>query len=93
MQASLAIIAFVTGLGAWWLSSRPAWLAGAIVIVVVVPVTLIVIFPTNKKLLSPSLDADSEDARRLLERWGRLHWLRTLLSLAATAIFLSNKTG
>jgi uncharacterized membrane protein len=90
MQASLALTSFVTGIVAWLLSSGGAWLAGAIVIVTVVPLTLIVIFPTNKKLLSPSLDADSGDARRLLQRWARLHWLRTLLSLVATAIFLSN---
>jgi competence protein ComGC len=90
VQTSLAVTAFVAGVGAWLLSARGAWLAGAIVIVAVVPFTLIVIFPTNKKLLNPSLDPDSDDARQLLQRWGRLHSLRTLLSLAATAILLSN---
>lgn len=93
MQASLAVTAFVAGVGAWLLSSRGAWLVGAIVIVAVVPLTLIVISPTNKKLLNPSLDPDSDDARQLLQRWGRLHSLRTMLSLAATAILLSNTFG
>jgi competence protein ComGC len=90
MQVSLAIAAFVAGVGAWLLSSRAAWLVGAMVIVAVVPFTLFVIFPTNKRLLNPSLDPDSDETRRLLQRWGKLHSLRTLLSLAATAIFLSN---
>jgi competence protein ComGC len=90
MQASLAIIAFVAGMAAWLVSARWIWLAGCILIGVVVPLTLIVIFPTNKKLLDPSLKPDSDDARRLLKRWGSLHWVRTLLSLAATVIFLSN---
>jgi len=90
MQASLAIAAFATALGAWLLSSRWAWLAGGVIIGIVVPFTLIVILPTNKKLLDSSLDPDSDRARQLLERWGRLHWVRTLLSLAATVIFLLN---
>ncbi len=90
MQASLAITAFVAAIGAWLESSRWKWLAGGILIGVVVPLTLIVIFPTNKKLLDPSLNPDSDDARRLLKRWGSLHWVRTLLSLAATVVLLSN---
>ncbi len=90
MQASLAITAFVAAIGAWLESSRWVWLAGGILIGVVVPLTLIVIFPTNKKLLDPSLNPDSDDARRLLKRWGSLHWARTLLSLAATVVLLSN---
>jgi len=90
MQASLAITAFVAAIGAWLESSRWVWLAGGILIGVVVPLTLIVIFPTNKKLLDPSLNPDSDDARRLLKRWGSLHWVRTLLSLAATVVLLSN---
>jgi len=90
IQASLAITAFVAAIGAWLESSRWVWLAGGIPIGVVVPLTLIVIFPTNKKLLDPSLNPDSDDARRLLKRWGSLHWVRTLLSLAATVVLLSN---
>jgi competence protein ComGC len=90
MQASLAITAFVASTGAWLETSRWVWLAGGILIGLVVPFALLVIVPTNKKLLDPMLSADSDDARRLLKRWGSLHWVRTLLSLAATVIFLSN---
>jgi competence protein ComGC len=90
MQASLSIAAFAASVGAWLLSSRGPWLVGGVVIGVLVPFTLIVILPTNKKLLDSSLDPDSDHARQLLDRWGRLHWARTLLSLTATVIFLSN---
>jgi len=54
----------------------------------VIPLTLIVIAPTNKQLLDPALDKDSHLAKRLLLRWGRLHTLRTILSAVAFVMFL-----
>ncbi len=88
MQASLAALASAAAIAAWLGSSKPAWLLGGILIVAVVPFTLFVILPTNKKLLDPSLDRNSETARQLLIRWGRLHAVRTVLSLAAFLVFL-----
>ena len=88
MQASLAAIAFLSALGAWLKNSRVMWLTGAVLIVAVIPITLIVILPTNKKLLDPTLDCSSELARQLLTRWGRLHAVRTVLSLTALVSFL-----
>jgi hypothetical protein len=89
MQASLAVAAFLTGTWAWWLNSIGAWLVGGILIGAVVPFTLIAILPTNKKLLDPSLDPNSESARTLLKKWGRLHAVRTVLSVVALVIFLA----
>ena len=54
----------------------------------VFPFTLIVILPINKRLLDPSLDKGSELAKRLLQRWARLHAVRTALSLASFLLFL-----
>jgi hypothetical protein len=89
MQASLAVAASLTGTWAWWLNSIGAWLVGAILIGAVVPFTLIAILPTNKKLLDPLLDRNSELARTLLRKWGRLHAVRTVLSVVALVIFLA----
>jgi hypothetical protein len=89
MQASLAVAAFLTGTWAWWLNSIGAWLVGGILIGTVVPFTLIAILPTNKKLLDPLLDRNSELARTLLKKWGRLHAVRTVLSVVALVIFLA----
>jgi hypothetical protein len=89
MQASLAVAAFLTGIWAWWLNSIGAWLVGGILIGAVVPFTLIAILPTNKKLLDPLLDRNSELARTLLKKWGRLHAVRTVLSVVALVIFLA----
>jgi hypothetical protein len=54
----------------------------------VMPFTLIVILPTNKLLLSPTLDRRSVDAERLLARWGALHAVRSILSGLALLLFL-----
>jgi uncharacterized membrane protein len=88
MQASLAVVAFLSATGAWWLHGGVAWLAAGLLMGAVVPFTLIVILPTNKKLLDPSLDRNSNLARKLLQKWSRLHAVRTVLSLAALVILL-----
>jgi len=53
-----------------------------------VPFTLIVIKPTNDKLLAAGRDLASADTRGLLERWGRLHAVRSLLSVLSTVVML-----
>jgi uncharacterized membrane protein len=88
MQPLLAALAFLAAIGAWRTSGKSAWLLGAILIVTVISFTLLAILPTNKKLLDPSLDRNSDSARQLLIRWGRLHAVRTVLSLVAFVIFL-----
>jgi len=52
------------------------------------PFTLIVILLTNKRLLDPSLDKDSQLAEQLLQRWATLHAVRSALSLASFLVFL-----
>ncbi len=88
MQATLAIVGCVAGLATWALGGGLAWLAGAVLLGAVVPFTFIVIMPTNHRLLAPGRDLASADTRALLERWGRLHAVRSALSLAASALIL-----
>ena len=76
MQAVLAIVSAVAGIGAWLQGGSLTWIAGAALIFAVVPFTLIAIMPTNRKLLSPELDRTSNAARRLLEHWGALRWAK-----------------
>jgi predicted RNA-binding protein YlqC (UPF0109 family) len=47
-----------------------------------------VILPTNKRLESQELDLHSEEAGRLLRRWGWLHAIRSILSGVAFLVFL-----
>jgi uncharacterized membrane protein len=88
MQVSLVVLAFLSAIGAWMTSTAFAWLLGGILIVAVIPFTLVAVLPTNKKLLDPSLDRSSDSAHQLLIRWGRLHAVRTVLSLVAFVVFL-----
>jgi hypothetical protein len=80
MQASLAIIGFIASGFLWFQHRNPMVLVAAILFVLVVPFTLLVIFPTNKRLLDPALERSSVEAAALLSRWGRLHAVRTFLS-------------
>ena len=88
MQATLAIVGCAVGLWtAWILRDLPATV-GAVCLGAVVPFTLVVILPTNNRLLDPTLDPRSPHATRLLVRWGRLHAIRTALSALAFGVFL-----
>jgi hypothetical protein len=87
MQASLAVIGFLTATAAWLMGASGWWLVGGILLVAVVPYTLVAIMPTNKELLNPDLDKDSVLAHRLLRKWNRLHVVRSLLSFIAFLIF------
>jgi uncharacterized membrane protein len=88
MQAPLALIGSLAALIAWRLQGSAAWLIGGSLFLLVVPFTLIVILPTNKRLESQELDIRSEEAGRLLRRWGWLHAMRTILSGVAFFVFL-----
>lgn len=91
MQAPLALIGSVSALLAWWLHGSATWLVGGLLFLLVVPFTLVVILPTNKRLESQELDLRSAEAARLLQRWGWLHAVRTLLSGTASLLFLIAK--
>ncbi len=88
MQAVLALTGLVAGTGAWLSGSGVWWLVGAMILGSVIPFTLLVIFPTNKRLLDPALDRKSEKARQLLAQWARLHMVRSMLSVAAFVLFV-----
>jgi uncharacterized membrane protein len=88
LQAPLALVSFLTGLVAWLMGANRWWLVAALFIGAVVPFTLVVVMPTNHKLLEPSRDLAATDTRQLLEKWGKLHTVRTILSLTASVIYL-----
>jgi hypothetical protein len=93
MQASLALVGMLAGIGAWLVGDGLAWLAGGLLLGAVIPLTLIVIFPTNARLLDPALDPNSPQAAALLRRWAMLHSLRSALGLAAFIVFALQLTG
>jgi hypothetical protein len=83
MQASLAAVGCLAGVGAWARGAGAPALVAGLLLGAIIAFTLIVILPTNKRLLDPALPRDSAEATALLARWGRLHAVRTVASAVA----------
>jgi hypothetical protein len=88
MQATCAAVGLLASFAAWLAGASFWWLIAGVLLGSVIPFTLIVILPTNKRLLSSELDRRSIEAERLLARWGRLHAVRSVLSGLALLLFL-----
>ena len=89
MQAGLATLSLILGAWAWWKIGDGWLLAGALLVGANVPLTLAVILPITNRLKTKTADSAGEEARTLLDRWGRLHALRTLFGLAAVAAYFA----
>jgi hypothetical protein len=89
MQASLAIVGCIAGVIGGWLLNQVASIIAALLLGTVIAFTLIVILPTNNRLLDPALDASGAEAANLLRRWGRLHAVRSVLLAVAFLILWS----
>jgi Domain of unknown function (DUF1772) len=88
MQASLAIIGFLLGVIAARAGMNWRWLAGALLLLANWPFTLVVMLPTNKLLLEIEPQNAGSGSRELIEKWGRLHAVRSMLGATATVLFL-----
>jgi hypothetical protein len=88
MQAPLAVIGFLLGACAWWLSARLPFLIGAILMLLNWPWTLLGIMPTNKTLMETKPEDAGPASRALIVKWNGLHAVRTALGCAATVAFL-----
>ena len=88
MQATLAAVGLLSSIAAWLVGAEFWWLVGGVLLGSVIPFTLVVILPTNKRLLNSTLDKRSVEAERLLARWGALHAVRSVLSGLALLLFL-----
>lgn len=93
MQASLAVVGSLAAVGAWAQGSAAVVLVAGLLLGAVVPFTLIVIMPTNKRLLDPTLDRGSPETGTLLARWGRLHAVRSVVSGVAFLLLGLHRTG
>ena len=88
MQATCAALGLLSSIAAWLAGATLWWLVAGVLLGAVIPFTLIVILPTNKQLLSPTLDRRSAETGRLLARWGALHAVRSVFSGTALLLFL-----
>jgi hypothetical protein len=72
MQASLAVLGGLLGIGAWITTSGWRWLLGGLVLLANWPYTYFAIMPTNNRLMSTPEAQAGVETRRLIEHWGRL---------------------
>jgi hypothetical protein len=90
MQATLAAAGFLAACVAWAQGRGVVVLAGGMLLGAVIPFTLLIILPTNKRLMDSNLDRGSAEAAMLLRRWGQLHAARSVASGLAFCLLLWN---
>jgi hypothetical protein len=88
MQAPLAMVGFLLGAIAWWLTARMGFLIGAVLLVANWPWTMLAIMPINRVLMETAPDAAGRESRLLILKWNRLHAVRTILGFGAVILFL-----
>lgn len=81
LQGATAMIGMLSSAVAWWQGAGAGWLIGGLLLGALVPYTLVILKPTNHRLMDPQLDPGSPEAHGLLARWGRLHAVRTLIGV------------
>ena len=89
MQASLSLLGTILGLAAWWQSRDWLWLAGSVSLITPWPFTLLVIKPTNDTLLTTEPQQAGPNTSALIEKWGRLHAVRSALGVLAAVLFFA----
>ena len=93
MQASLAAIGSLAAVGAWALGRGVPALVAGLLLGAAIPFTLLVVLPTNKRLLDPALDPRSTEAASLLAHWGQLHAVRSVASAVAFVLLALDLAG
>lgn len=87
MQASLAALSGAAGIALWMRWSDMLFLAGGVVMLGAIAYTLAMMWQLNNRLKATPPEAASTETIAVLGSWGRLHLGRTLIGLAATALY------
>ena len=87
MQAPLAVIGFVLGISAWWLTGTIAFVAGGVLMLANWPWTIFGIMPVNE-LVATKPEEAGPHTRALVVKWNRLHSIRTALGCLAIMAFV-----
>ncbi len=85
-QAATAMICALSGALASITGAPWSWAIGGLLIGLAVPFTLIVILPTNNRLLGH--ESGAGDTRTLLTRWARLHGIRSALGTVGLLVLI-----
>jgi hypothetical protein len=93
MQATLAIVGSITALVACFSGYGWPWIIGGLLLFSVVPFTILKLKAVTDRLLEAGRDPESAETMQYLRAWGRLHWIRSILSGLALAVLVADLTG
>jgi hypothetical protein len=88
MQVTLVVVSAALSVLAAFVTGDWRWLVGGVIIALNIPYTLLILMPTNNVLKATDPATADERTRDLLEQWGRLHAVRSLLGFASVVAFL-----
>jgi len=88
MQAPLAMLGFLLGIVAYWLTGKIEFIAGGLLLLANWPWTIFGIMPTNRSLMATSAESAGPATRALIVKWNRLHGVRTALGFLSMVAFL-----
>ncbi|KAF5826604.1 hypothetical protein DUNSADRAFT_2552 [Dunaliella salina] len=88
MQASLAVLSGSAGLYTYYVRGDWQWLLGGLCMLLNWPYTLLLMMPTNKRLMATQASQVGMATKELMVKWGSLHAFRTLLGAIASVLFL-----
>ena len=87
IQSALAVLAGLSAIWIWFRSRTLLWLIGAVLMLANWPYTLLVLNPVNHALMTMASSTTGETSRALVEQWGWLHAIRSLLGLTSAVLF------
>ena len=88
MQASLAAIACVFGVIAFFVYFDWQWLVGAMFMLLNWPYTMLIVMPTKHRLMAVPPEEAGIESTQLIRWWGRLHAVRGVLGVAGAIFYL-----
>ena len=88
VQPVYAVLGTVFGVLSWWGDGGLLFLAAAALLGATIPFRRLVVRPVVRQLLDEALDPAGARTRDLLAAYGRLHAVRSVLSLVAFGLML-----
>ena len=88
MQAPLAVIGFLLGAAAWWLTGCLGFFIGGVLLLANWPWTIFGIMPTNRILMDTKVEEAGPRSRALIVKWNRLPSVRTAFGFLAILALL-----
>ena len=85
-QSILQLIGASSAMGAYYLGKDNKYLYSGALVLTIPVYTLLGMMTTNYKLMDPENDKSSRETQNLLEKWAKLHAVRSIIGIIAASI-------